>query len=158
MAHRSKSVARRQGHQDHRHRAPVTPSAAAPHMEAVVLALAPCAAVAVVGSAALAVVGIIGHHAKGLRQMEFNECEAVVLGHDGFRVQVRVTQGPQHTLGREIRVKRSNVVRVEKPATNMAPRPQSHHKPWLVGTKQPTVPHTGGKDLVADMPNTMPGN
>ena len=32
-----------------------------------------------------------GVRLQGLRQMEFNECEAVVVGHDGFRVQVRVT-------------------------------------------------------------------
>ena len=76
----------------------MTLSAAPPHVEAGVLALATCAAVAVLGSA--------GHHAtgsvvrlQGLRQMEFNDCEAVVVGHDGFRVQVRVTKGPQHTLG-----------------------------------------------------------
>ena len=120
------------------------------------LALAACAAVAVVDSA--------GHHAKGsavwlqrLRHMDFNECEALVVGHDGFRVQVRVTQGPQHMLRREIRPRRSNVVRVEKPTTNMA-RPQPHRKPQPVGTKQPTVPHTGGKDPAADMPHTLPGN
>ena len=51
--------------------------------------------------------------------MEFNECEAVVVGHDGFEVQV--TQGPRHTLGPEIRVKRTNVVRVEKPTTKWGP-------------------------------------
>ena len=74
-------------------RVPVTPLATTPHVEAVVLALAACAAVAVVGSA--------GHHAKGsalrlqgLWQMDFNKCEAVVVGHDGFRVQSRMTQGP----------------------------------------------------------------
>ena len=108
---------------EHTHdRAPVTPPAAPPHIEVVVLALAACAAVALVGRA--------GHHEKvsavrlqGPWQMEFNECEAVVVGHDGFRVQVRVTQGPQHTIGREIRVKRTNVVRVEKPTTNMATVP-----------------------------------
>ena len=69
-----------------------------PHVEAVVLALPACAAVAVVGSTR--------HHEKGsavrlqgLRHMEFNECEAVVVGHKGFWVQERVTQGPHHTLG-----------------------------------------------------------
>ena len=87
------------------------------------LILAACAAVAVVGSTR--------HHEKGsavrlrgLRQMEFNECEAVVVGHDSFRVKVCVAQGSRHTLGREIHVKRTNVVRVEKPTTNLVPRPQ----------------------------------
>ena len=32
---------------------------------------------------------------EGLRQMEFNECEAAVVGHDGFGVHVRVTQEVQ---------------------------------------------------------------
>ena len=27
-----------------------------------------------------------------------------------------------------------------------------------MGTEPPTVPHTKGKDLVADMPDTLPGN
>ena len=49
-------------------------------------------------------------------------------------------------------------MRVERPTTNMAPGPQPHQKPQPVGTKQPTVPHTGGKDPVADMPDTLPGN
>ena len=61
---------------------------------------------------------------QGLRQVEFNACEAMVVGQDGFRVQVRVTKGPQHTQGREIRVKRANVIRLERPTTNMAPQPQ----------------------------------
>ena len=60
----------------------------------------------------------------GLRQVEFNACEAMVVGRDGFTVQVHATKGPQHTQGREIRVKRANVVRVERPTTNMAPQPQ----------------------------------
>lgn len=71
-------------------RALATPLATTPHVEAVVMALAARAAVAVVGSA--------GHHAKGLavrliglQQMDFHECDAVVAGHDGFRIQVRVT-------------------------------------------------------------------
>ena len=74
------------------------------------------------------------------------ECEAVVVGHDGFRVQVRVTQGPQHTLGREMCIKRTNVVRVERPTTNMAPWPHPHHKPQPVGTEPqnaPTHPRKG---------------
>ena len=95
---------------------------------------------------------------QGLRQVEFNACEAMVVGHDGFRVQVRATKGPQHTQGREIRVKRANVVRVERPTTNMAPQPQPQHKPRPVGANQPTVPHTRGQDPVADMPDTLPGN
>ena len=118
-------------------------------------------------------------------------------------------------LGREIRVKRSNVVQVEEPPTYTSMHGQfkaawgakfktlgpvasirlnkkipgaptaavgcriqdpgthgyrwwktadfSHsagtpHKPRLVGTEQPTVPHTGGKDPVADIPDTLPGN
>ena len=95
---------------------------------------------------------------QGLRQMEFNKCEAVGVGHNGFRVQVRVTQGPHHTLGREIRAERTNVVRVGKPTTNMAHRPQPNHKPQPVGTELTRVPHTKGKDPVTDMPNTLPGN
>ena len=58
---------------------------------------------------------------QGLWQVEFNACEAMVVGHDGFRVQVRATKGPHHTQGQEIRVKRANVVRVERPTTNMSP-------------------------------------
>ena len=85
---------------------------------------------------------------QGLRQVEFNTCEAMVVEHDGFRVQVHVTKGPHHTQGQEIRVKRANVVRVERPTTNMAPQPQP----------QPTVPHTRGQDPVVDMPDTLPGN
>ena len=34
---------------------------------------------------------------QGLRQKESNSCEAVVVGHDGSRVQVHVTQGPENT-------------------------------------------------------------
>ena len=30
---------------------------------------------------------------QGLRQVEFNACEVMVAGHDGFRVQVSVTRG-----------------------------------------------------------------
>ena len=78
--------------------------------------------------AAVVVVCSAGHLAtglavrlQGLRQVEFNACEAMVVGHDGFRVQVRVTKGPQHTQGRDIRVKGANVVQVERPTTNMAP-------------------------------------
>ena len=107
-------------------RALATPLATPPRIKAVVLVLAACAAVAVVGSA--------GHHEEGsvvclqgLRQMEFSECEAVVVGHEGFRVQLRLTQGPHHTLGREIRVKRTNVAQVEKPTTNMAPTTHPIH-------------------------------
>ena len=66
-------------------KAPVTPLAAAPHMEAAVLTLVASAAVVVVGSA--------GHFAtgsalrlQGLWQVEFNACEAMVVGHDGCRV------------------------------------------------------------------------
>ena len=81
-----------------------------------------------------------------------------VGGDKKFKMQVRVTQGPQHTLGPEICVKRSNVVRVEKPTLNMAPQPQPHHKPQPAGTEQPPVPHTGGKDPVMDIPDTLPGN
>ena len=36
--------------------------------------------------------------------------------------------------------------------------PQPQHKPQLVGTEQPTVPHTGRKDPIVDMPDTLPGN
>ena len=75
---------------------------------------------------------------QGLRQVEFNACEAMVVGHDSFRVQVGVTKGPQHTQGREIRVKRANAVRVERPMTNMAPQPQPQHKAQPVGANQPT--------------------
>jgi hypothetical protein len=53
---------------------------------------------ALAARAAVAVVGSAGHHAKGLavrliglQQMDFHECDAVVAGHDGFRIQVRVT-------------------------------------------------------------------
>ena len=81
-----------------------------------------------------------------------------MVGHDGFRVQVRITKGPQQTQGREIRVKRANVIRLERPTTNMAPQPQPQHKPQPVGANQPTVPHTRGRDPVADMPDTLPGN
>ena len=69
-----------------------------------------------VAGAAVVVVASIGHLVTGsaLRlqglQVEFNACEAMVVGHDGFRLQVRVTKGPQHTQGREIGVKRANVV------------------------------------------------
>ena len=83
---------------------------------------------ALVAGAAVVVVSSAGHfvtgsavHLQGLRQMEFNACEAIVVGHDGFRVQVRITKGPQQTQGREIRVKRANVIRLERPTTNMAP-------------------------------------
>ena len=120
---------------------------------------------AFVASAAVAVVGSVGHHAtssvvrlQGLRQMEFNECAAGVVGHDGSILQVCVTQGQQHTPGWEIRVKRTNVMRVERPTTNTPPPPQPHHNSQPVGAEQPTVPHTGGKDPVADMPDTVPGN
>ena len=40
----------------------------------------------------------------------------------------------------------------------MAPQPQPQHKPQPVGANQPTVPHTRGRDPVADMPDTLPGN
>ena len=108
---RSKPVAHKQGeHGAQRHdRALVTPLAAAPRVEAAILILVASAAVVVVGSA--------GHLAtrstvrlQGLRQVEFNACEAMVVGHDGFRVHVCVAKGPRHTQGREIRVKRANVV------------------------------------------------
>ena len=147
---------RRAGAQRH-DRAPVTPPAAAPHVDAAVLTL--------VAGAAVVVVGSTGHLAKGsalrlqgLRQVEFNACEAIVVGHDGFRVHVRVTKGPHHAQGREIRVKRANVVRVERPTTNMAPQPQPQHKPQPVGANQPTVPHARRQDAVADMPDTLPRN
>ena len=120
---------------------------------------------ALVAGAAVVVVGSVGHLAtgstvrlQGLRQVEFNACEAMVAGQDGFRVQVRVTKGPQHTQGWEIRVKRANVIRLERPTTNVAPQPQPQHKPQPVGANQPTVPHTKGRDPVADMPDTLPGN
>ena len=81
-----------------------------------------------VAGTAVMVVGSAGHFAtrsavrlQGLRQVEFNACEAMVVEHDGFRVHVRVTKEPHHTQGREIHVKRVNVVRVERPTTNMAP-------------------------------------
>ena len=38
----------------------------------------------------------------------------------------------------------------------MAPQPQPQHKPQLLGANQPTVPHTRGRDPVADMPDTLP--
>ena len=79
------------------------------------LALAAGTAAAVVCSAGHLATGS-ALRVQGLRQMEFNACEAVVVGHDGFRVQVRVTQAPQHTQEREICVKRTNVVRVERGA------------------------------------------
>ena len=110
---------RRAGAQRH-DQAAVMSSAAPPHMEAAVLTM--------VAGAAVVVVCSTGHLAagstvllQGLRQVEFNACEAMVVGHDGFRVQVHITKGPQHTQGREIRVKRANVVRVERSTTNMAP-------------------------------------
>ena len=93
----SSPQARRAGAQKH-DTAPVTPPAASPHVEVAVLTLVAGTAVVVVGGA--------GHLAtesavrlQGLRQVEFNACEAMVVGHDGFRVQVRVTKGPQHTQG-----------------------------------------------------------
>ena len=106
---------RRAGAQRH-DRAPVTPPAAAPHVEAAVLTLVAGAAVVVVGSAGHLATGSAGR-LQGLRQVEFNACEAMVVGHDGGRVQVHVTKGPQHTQGREIRVKRANVVQLERPTT-----------------------------------------
>ena len=133
------------------------PSAAHPHVEVAVLTLVAGAAVVVVCSAGHLETGSVVR-LQGLRQVEFNACEAMVVGHDGFTVQVHVTKGPQHTQGREIRVKRVNVVRVERPTTNMAPQPQPQHKPQPVGANQPKVPHTRGQDLVADMPDTLPGN
>ena len=133
---------RRAGAQRH-DRAPVTPSAPAPHVEAAVLTLVAGAAVVVVGSAGHLATGS-AVRLQGLRQVEFNTCEAMVVGHDGFRVQVRVTKGPQHTQGREIHVKTANAVRAERPTTNMAPQPQPQHKPQPVGANQPTVPHTRG--------------
>ena len=149
---------RRAGAQRHDN-APVTPPGhtAARHVEAAVLALVAGAAVVVVSSAGHFVTGS-AMRLQGLRQMEFNACEAIVVGHDGFRVQVRITKGPQQTQGREIRVKRANVIRLERPTTNMAPQPQPQHKPQPVGANQPTVPHTRGRDPVADMPDTLPGN
>ena len=39
----------------------------------------------------------------------------------------------------------------------MAPQLRPQHKPQPVGATQPTVPHTRGQDLVADMPDTLPG-
>ena len=149
---------RRAGAQRH-DSAPVTPPGhtAARHMEAAVLALVAGAAVVVVSSAGHLVTGL-AVRLQGLRQMEFNACEAIVVGQDGFKVQVHVTKGPQHTQGREIRVKRANVIRLERPTTNMAPQPQPQHKPQPVGANQPMVAHTGGRDPVADMPDTLPGN
>ena len=90
--------------------------------------------------------------------MEFNACEPMVVGHDGCRVQVSVTKGQQHKPRREIPVKRANVVRVERPTTNITPQPQAQHKPQPVGANQPTIPHTRGRDPIADMPDTLPGN
>ena len=76
----------------HRHdKAPVTPPTAAPHVEAAVLTLVAGAAVVVVGSTGHLATGIVVR-IQGLRQVEFNACEAMVVGHDGFRVQVRVTK------------------------------------------------------------------
>ena len=40
----------------------------------------------------------------------------------------------------------------------MAPQLQPQHKPQLVGADQLTVPHTRGRDPVAEMPDTVPGN
>ena len=138
---------RRAGAQRH-DGAPGTPPAAAPHVEAAALTLVASAAAVVVGSARhLATRSAV--RLQGLRQVEFNACEGMVVGHDNLRVQVRVTKGPHHTQGREIRVKRANVVRA--PAI-------AQHKPQLVGANQSTVPHTRGQDPVADMPDTVPGN
>ena len=122
------------------------------------LTLVACAAVVVVGSAHHLATGSAVLRLQGLRQVESNAWEAMVVGHDGFRVQERVTKGPQHTQGQEIRVKRANVVRVERPPTNMAPQPRPQHKPQPVGANRPTVPHTRGQDPVVDMPDTLPGN
>ena len=145
---------RRAGAQRH-DRVPVTP--ATPHVEAAVLTLVAGVAVVVVGSAGHLATGPVVR-LQGLRQVEFNACEAIVVGHDGCRVQVRVTKGPHHTQGREIRVKRANVVQVERPTTNMPPQPQPQHKPQPLGANQPTIPHARGQDPVADMPDTLPGN
>ena len=133
----------------------MTPSPVAPQVEAAVLTLVAGAPVVVVCSARHLATGSAAR-LQGLRQVEFNACEAMVVGHDGFRVQVRVTRGASHT--REIRVKRANVVRVERPTTNMAPQPQPQHKPQPVGADQQMVPHTRGRDPVADMPDTLPAN
>ena len=99
---------RRAGAQRHA-RVPVTPPAAAPHVEAAVLTLVAGAAVAVVGNTGHLTTGS-AVRLQGLQRVEFNTCEAMVVGHDGFRVQVRVKKGPQRTQAREIRVKRANVV------------------------------------------------
>ena len=104
------------------------------------LALVAGAAAVVVGSARHLVTGS-AVRLQGLRQMEFNACEAMVVGQDGFRVQVRVTKGPRHTQGQEIRIKRANVIRLERPTTNMAPQPQPQHKPQPVGANQPMPTH-----------------
>ena len=40
----------------------------------------------------------------------------------------------------------------------MALQLQPQHKPQLVGANQPMVPHTRGRDPVADMPDTLLGN
>ena len=74
-------------------RAPVTPPTAAPRVEAAVLTLVAGAAVVVVGSAWHLATGS-AVCLQGLRQVEFNACEAMVVGHDGVRVQVRITKGP----------------------------------------------------------------
>ena len=50
-------------------------------------------AVVVVGSAVHLATGSTVR-LQGLQQVEFNVCEAMVVGHDGFRVQVRGTKGP----------------------------------------------------------------
>ena len=91
----SSPQARRAGAQRH-DRAPVTPFAAPPHVEAAVLTLVAGAAAVVVRSTGHLATGSTVH-LQGLQQVEFNTCEAMVVGHDGFRVQVRVTKGPQHT-------------------------------------------------------------
>ena len=57
------------------------------------LALVAGAVVVVVSSAGDLVTGS-PVRVQGLRQMEFNACEAIVVGQDSFTVQVRVTKGP----------------------------------------------------------------
>ena len=139
-----KLVARTQGHRKNRrmtgrkgrHLQCAPPPG--PHVEVVALAFTTCTAPAVVCNA--------GHLAtwtavylQGLRQTEFNSCEAVVVGHDGGGVQVRVTEGPQHTQRCVIRVKGTNAVLVEPPITNGDPSPRPQQTPHPVGAQQPPV-------------------
>ena len=130
----------------HHDRAPVTPPAAAPHVEAAVLTLVAGATTVVVGSAGHLATGS-AVHLQRLQQVEFNECEAMVVGHDGFTVQVCVTKGPPTTYTRTGNSHKESECRSNgeannkhaPPATALAQAPAGEGRP----TSGPTHQRTG---------------